>query len=511
MVVPGRSQPAPLRSGNFRRRVAGPSWGGALAAGALLTRSACRRRNIRPTASGQIQASRDAVEIELPDLQETASETAAPNEGTIPSPSTAEVLARRAARIAEYDELKKQAQGDAAVVGAVGALITLLSAGSDAAAGFVLGSAAAVVYLKLLMLDVDRLGVNGGPFDVLNPLRLARLLVPVLLVVALCSQAIATLGFDQWLAGIRWEPGLNIVNAVTSPAVLYASMLGFLSGSAPLRLRALVRDGPGAKDVFQLLPGSLGVAAKLADGQQKQRGSAGAIMETAPQQPPVVVSVLIISGPRNCGKTTLVQRLKKADPRFLEPEWIIAAGDGAPNVPAAPPKERLCPVSEAEYKTVEDAGVLAVNYSPYDEDGTQIGLGLPALNVLTAAERNGACVLDVDAPTARALLSYPWEERLQPFIAPDSRVEMRFVTVWVTLPLDDIVERSRVLLEKNTPGGFSKTIMQRQLALVRSQAAADTEWALVSGSFDFTVKNTDLEAAMKEITRAAGYCFTDPF
>jgi len=39
----------------------------------------------------------------------------------------------------------------------------------------------------------------------------------------------------------------------------------------------------------------------------------------------------------------------------------------------------------------------------------------------------------------------------------------------------------------------------------------DIEWALTSGSFDFTVINNDAETAFREVSKAAEYCFEDPF
>merc|ERR1712157_15692 len=98
----------------------------------------------------------------------------------------------------------------------------------------------------------------------------------------------------------------------------------------------------------------------------------------------------------------------------------------------------------------------------------EFNLGLPAAAVLAAVAEGGACVLDVDTPTARSILEYNWEKLIAK-VPTERPLELRLVSIWVSLGSLDAVER--------------------QLAPLRSQATSDIEWALTSNSFDFTVLN----------------------
>jgi len=145
-----------------------------------------------------------------------------------------------------------------------------------------------------------------------------------------------------------------------------------------------------------------------------------------------------------------------------------------------------------------------VSYKPYGEDGETIAVGLTAASILNAATKKGACVLDVDPPTARALLGCDWSRALSA-AAPSRKIELCLVTVWVSLPsLDAIVERNRDRLQASLN---NTSVVERQLAPLRAQATSDIEWALTSGGFDFTVINEDVKKAAAEVRSAAQYCF----
>eukprot|EP00439_Symbiodinium_sp_Y106_P065158 s616_g10.t1 len=120
----------------------------------------------------------------------------------------------------------------------------------------------------------------------------------------------------------------------------------------------------------------------------------------------------------------------------------------------------------------------------------------------------GACVLDVDPPTARNILSYDWARALKAAY-PSKQVELRLVTVWVTMKtLDDILDRNQRRLEAQ---GLLDSVVRKQLGPLRAQVTSDLEWALTSGKIDFTVINEDVDVSMKEIVKASEYCFEDPF
>mmetsp|Transcript_46961 Transcript_46961/g.102137 ORF Transcript_46961/g.102137 Transcript_46961/m.102137 type:complete len:536 (+) Transcript_46961:57-1664(+) len=399
---------------------------------------------------------------------------------------------RRKMRRAQYEEMKRENLLDASIVGLIGAGLSFLNAGLQGGEGFAIGSAVGVAYLLLLHRDVDELGVDGRtPLDVVRPFRVARFLVPFLMVPLLAATSALEVGIDSWLDGVRWDAGSNF-SGVMSPAALYASLTGYTVTTMTLWLRGFAR-GVKIRDAMPAMPGSLGVAAKLVNSAEKQKGR----QESAdtPARPVKQVPVLLVSGPRGCGKTTLVQRLRERDERFAEPTWISTE-------PCATKKGSSI-VSEADFETLEDAGALAVSYRPYDEEGEQLSLGLPVAAVLDAAEA-GACVLDVDPPTARMLLQCDWEAELDR-CSPDIKLELRVVAIWVSLSSLDAIElRNQRCLEA---AGMTSLDVARQLKPMRSQAAKDIEWAVTSGNFDFTVLNEDLEGAEAEVIKAARYCF----
>jgi len=364
-----------------------------------------------------------------------------------------------------------------------------------------LGAAAGAVYLLLLQTDVDRLGKQGTatPLDMLNPYRILRLFVPLGLVVALGAQEALSspVGLDAWLSNVRWEPGSNFLGVVSAPA-LYAGLLGYILSVLALQVRGLSRAVPEVKDLVQAVPGSLGIAAKLSDEAEEKMKAKEAARKKKTAKP---LPVLLVSGPRGCGKSSLVSSLLKSDSRFCQPQWV-ATGESD--------HKSATVIGEGDFEGLQKTGSLAVSYRPYADDGEQINLGLPAATVISAAKDGGACLLDVDPPTARMLLEYRWDKALAA-LSPDEEYELSFVSIWVSLPsIDAVIARNRKRLEAAAPRSTASAI-ERQLAPLRAQATSDIEWAVMSGRFDFTVLNEDQAVAVKEFQNAARYCFGDPF
>mmetsp|Transcript_89991 Transcript_89991/g.226356 ORF Transcript_89991/g.226356 Transcript_89991/m.226356 type:complete len:545 (-) Transcript_89991:211-1845(-) len=408
--------------------------------------------------------------------------------------------ARRALRAAQYEQMKRESLTDTSVVGILGAVLAFFNSGQAAATGLIIGSAAGAVYLLLLQADVDRLGDQSGqtPLDMFNPYRILRLFVPLVLVIVLgATDALNSPGgLDAWLSNIHWEFGSNFLGVVSTQA-LYAGLLGYILSVLALQVRGLSRAVPEVRDLVQAVPGSLGVAAKLTEeAEAKQKAREAARTKKAVKTLPV----LLVSGPRGCGKSTLVQRLLESDSRFSQPEWV-----------ATGVSDRIATVvGKDDFEGLQKTGSFAVSYRPYADDGEQIDVGLPAATVIAAAKDGGACVLDVDQPTARMLLDYHWDRALAA-LSPDEEFELSFVSIWVSLPsIDAVIERNRGCLEAAAPNS-SKSAIERQLAPLRAQATSDIEWAVTSGRFDFTVLNEDQEVATKEFQDAARYCFGDPF
>eukprot|EP00929_Paragymnodinium_shiwhaense_P007576 TRINITY_DN111491_c0_g1_i1.p1 TRINITY_DN111491_c0_g1~~TRINITY_DN111491_c0_g1_i1.p1 ORF type:complete len:575 (+),score=59.40 TRINITY_DN111491_c0_g1_i1:77-1726(+) len=421
-----------------------------------------------------------------------------------------------------YQEMKRESLFDAGIVGLLGGAFAFANSsygnGLASAEGVLLGACAGVVYLLLLQLDCDtwkRWEDESKPLDPLRPLRIARLLVPVFLIAVLALQAaLDAASLEAWLDNVKWEPGVNFTGVVSSPAMLYGAVVGYLASLLPLRLRALGRAVPDLLPNWtKVVPGSVGFAARFAE----ERTGEQQVVAVEEQVPVRQIPVLLVSGPRGCGKSTLVKRLCEDDARFREPEWVVTA-EGY-SVSAG---RRVIP--ENDFALLAESGEMAVNFKPYGADGEEVRVGLPSFSVLDAVNGHpdGACIIDADPFMARSLLSYNWEEMLPKWASAhneegNERIELRLITVWVSTPsFDVLVERNRKSLMESESGLDSaegKEAVGQQLKALRNQATADTEWALTSGSFDFTVVNADgnVGKAFDEVKRAATYCFSDPF
>lgn len=382
--------------------------------------------------------------------------------------------ARRAKRRSEFERTKRQSLLDAAAVGLLGALLLYANNGQETAEGWLLGAVFAVLYLILLQQDVTVITVESNPFNLTNPFRILRFLLPFGLVVALGLQHALTVGLEEWWQNVTWQPGVNFTGVV-APSSLLGALLGYVVTSAVLPLRGLAETLPEARQLVKAVPGSLGVALELADAADTSQRVEEVVEDVE------VVPVLLITGPRGCGKSTLAQQLMANDHRFQEPEWVATK-------PCSMGRQRL--VSQSDFQALEQTRSLAVSYRPAGDDLEEVEVGLPAMSVLATAQ-NGACILDVDPATARYILAYNFEPALSAAF-PEKKTELRIVTVWVSMQsLDAIMQRNRRRLESQGLEGE----LTDQLKALRSQVTSDMEWALTNG-LDFTVLNDGTTAKM---------------
>jgi len=247
-------------------------------------------------------------------------------------------------------------------------------------------------------------------------------------------------------------------------------VIGFLTYRIPLFLRQLAE--PVSDSAMSILPGSAGVAMKMArEAQDKKKGQDLSALQTAVQP-----TVLLVSGPPATGKTTLIKRLCQEDSRFVQPKLLDKITDGAAN-----------------FEVLERRGSI-INTDPTG----RYGLTLESIRNATVFDEEGTqkqvVVLDANVDLTKKLLI--------------KLTNTRIIGVWVGLDsLEKFESRIQSQIEqKAVTVPIDETLESFQKAKLR-QAVRDIEYGVVSGIFEFTILNDDLEESVKQLKDAAEYCF----
>lgn len=171
---------------------------------------------------------------------------------------------------------------------------------------FALGALASVAYVILLEKSAD--DVASGKQDVATKLKGdARFAVPVLLIVALAAK--------NYLA----NPDGAVLFKLIPKEDFAAAMIGFI---APARLPLLYREVKSSlkgDDVLDMLPGSIGQGRAILRSMSESSGATAGVAEQLAG--PSVTRVIVISGPKCLGKTTLVNKILAEDSRLAKPAW----------------------------------------------------------------------------------------------------------------------------------------------------------------------------------------------
>jgi guanylate kinase len=156
------------------------------------------------------------------------------------------------------------------------------------------------------------------------------------------------------------------------------------------------------------------------------------------------------------------------DDRFVRPVWSDRVVEGM------------------KFERREDRGEFL------DMDETR-RYGLTKEGILQAATKGKAVAIDADVPLAKKLVNLSGA---------------RIVGVWVGLDsLEKFESRFKAKLESGTmviPEGETEDSVFRAK---ENQIVKDIEFGVVSGVFDFTILNDDLEESVKDLKKAASYCF----
>jgi guanylate kinase len=180
-------------------------------------------------------------------------------------------------------------------------------------------------------------------------------------------------------------------------------------------------------------------------------------------------TVLLVSGPQAAGRSELVQRLiSESEGKLVPPRAMDRVEDGA------------------KFELVESRNELLI----VDSSGRY---GVTKDGILNGAPPGSVVVVDADVATVKRLQKVPGA---------------RLIGVWVGL---DATEKFELRLQGQLktgelviPEDEDKTSFLR--AKIK-EIVKDIEYGIVSGVFEFTILNDDVEDSMQQLREAAEYCF----
>ena len=364
-----------------------------------------------------------------------------------------------------YGKLKFDLLKNAAIAGVIGTIIADLTSGLDLALNYFIGSLAGVGYLFFLSVKTDTVASSESKLG--SNVSNVRFVLP-LLVLTLIAVQNASLGSASPVPADTF--------ALVSKQQFAASMLGFLTYRIPLFISQL---GPVVSDTAGLtLPGSAGMAMELAKkAKNKNSVGTGASNSILGED---LITVLLVSGPKGTGKTSLVQELiKDGNGRFVAPKWIDSMKDPILLEQLQSKNQILSMDPNGRYALTKD-GIM--NAIPPIEDGVD-----------TFGEKKKVVVIDADVELAKQMTQLGGTRLIGVWIGLDSleKFEMR---------LSSQVEAGTIPIP---PDETAETVVRSKIR----EVVKDIEYGVVSGIFEFTILNDDFDASLKQLKEASEYCF----
>lgn len=360
-----------------------------------------------------------------------------------------------------YGKIKFELIRNSAIAGAAGAIVAQLVSGSDIAVIYAAGAFAGVAYLFFLGIKTDTVGSADAKLG--SNVSNLRFVFPGLVLVGVA--------LNNKMSGDSNPVSTPGLFSTVTPQQFGAAMAGFLTYRVPLFVSQL--SPVVSESATEMIPGSAGMAVRLAQ-DAKKRGVDMSLLED--KSADGLTTVFLVCGPEATGKTTLVNKLLESDSRFVRPALVDQIEDGVKF-------ERL--QQKGEFLQVDQSGRY----------------GLSKEGVLQAAEQasdseNGeqkVVVVDADVELAKKMVGVSGARLVGVWIGLDdldkfeSRLKMKISSGLVPIPEDETED----------------TVLR---AKVR-QVVKDIEFGVVSGLFEFTILNEDIDDSLTQLKDAASYCF----
>ncbi|KAL7487298.1 hypothetical protein ACHAW6_012895 [Cyclotella cf. meneghiniana] len=359
-----------------------------------------------------------------------------------------------------YDEIKLSLLRDAALAGIVGTVLADLSRGTQDAVIYAGGAAAGVGYLFFLGIKTDTLGSPDAKLG--SNVSNLRFVLPVLVLAGVALHNLQSGNGDS----------VGMFSTVT-PEQFGAAMIGFLTYRVPLFVSQLAPVV--SESATDMIPGSAGMAIRMAAEAKKRGVDASELNDKMRGADDSLVTVLLVSGPEGTGKTTLVSKLLEEDDRFVRPILQDRVADGMKFERYEQREEFLSVDQTGRYGLLKE-GVLKAAAKASENSQTQ-----------------KIVVVDADVPLAKKLVNL---------------AGARLVGVWVGL--DSLEKFEERLTAKLRSGSVPIPEGETEESLLRAkigQVVKDIEFGVVSGIFEFTILNDDIDESLRELKDAAAYCF----
>ena len=386
-------------------------------------------------------------------------------EGPMAVPINQEVLESDGEK---YDKIKFSLLRNAAIAGAAGTIFADLFRGTEDAIIYAAGALAGCAYLFFLGIKTDTVGSADAKLG--SNVSNLRFVFPALVLVGVA--------LNNMMSGDSNPVSAPGIFSTVTPEQFGAAMIGFLTYRVPLFVSQL--SPVISESATDMIPGSAAMAVRMAS-DAKKRGVDVSALDEAFSKDDNLVTVLLVSGPEGTGKTTLVNKLLEEDDRFVKPILLDRMSDGVKFERIEQRSEFLEMDASGRFGLSKE-GVLEAASKAESETSTNEG-----------ETSKKVVVVDADVDLAKKLVNLS---------------EARLVGVWIGL--DDLEKFESRLKAKIASGVVPIPEDETEESVLRSKVrrvVKDIEFGVVSGVFEFTVLNEDIDESVRQLKEAANYCF----